>query len=81
VPEIVNNTPAVWDSTLSPGGYVCAALTANGERCGEPVEPEGCFEHSIDNWATISADQIDLARKQVRESFGYTITETKELEL
>jgi hypothetical protein len=49
---------------------VCAALTASGEQCGEPVESEGCSEHSI-NWATISADQIDLARKQVRESFHY----------
>lgn len=68
MPVIVNGTPAVWDASGPLGGYVCAALTADGEQCGEPVETEGCFEYSID-WATISADQIDLAHKQVRESF------------
>jgi hypothetical protein len=47
VPKIVNDTMAVWDTTVFPGGYVCAALTASGEQCGEPVESEGCSEHSI----------------------------------
>lgn len=34
----------VWDSSLPPGGYVCAA-------CGEPVESEPCPEHAPTGYA------------------------------
>lgn len=30
--------PDVWDGTLPPGGYVCAA-------CGQPTESEPCPDH------------------------------------
>lgn len=48
---------------------MCAALTADGEQCGEPVESEGCTEHSID-WSRVSLDQVDLMRKKANETRG-----------
>jgi hypothetical protein len=60
--EIVNGTPAVWDASVPPGGYVCA-------ECGQPVETEGCPEHSIGGWSEIARDHHDLMLREEGESF------------
>lgn len=43
----------VWDATIPPGGYVCAA-------CGEPVESEPCPEHSRPHPATVPTDRAEV---------------------
>lgn len=40
-----NGRPTVWDSTVPPGGLVCAVGVGPGRICGMPVESEPCPDH------------------------------------
>lgn len=43
-------SPSVWDSSVPPGGYVCAG-------CGTPTETEPCPEHQATRSSQAQADR------------------------